>query len=69
MIKKSHVLIGLGFINLLHASLHILQFIQSIFLVSVSVGREEGQLDLFLHNPIFAYYLGNYWYIYTCYWN
>jgi len=46
--KKSLILISLGSINLIHAVLHILQFIQSLLLVGNSIVPE----DSFLHSPI-----------------
>jgi hypothetical protein len=49
--KKSFLLIGLGGINILHAGLHLLQFIQSIILVTNSSHCEDE--DGLLHNPIF----------------
>jgi len=61
-LKKSLLFIGLGVINLLHASLHIIQFIQSIFLVTMSVEHhhhhDEGLVESILHNPIFAFIWG-----------
>jgi uncharacterized membrane protein len=58
-IKRSLLFIGLGTINLLHAGLHIIQFIQSLFLVSMSVENHHHHhdvsfLETLLHNPIFA---------------
>ena len=58
-IKRSLLFIGLGIINLLHAGLHIIQFIQSLFLVSMSVEyhhhhHDESFLETLLHNPVFA---------------
>jgi hypothetical protein len=59
-IKKSVVLIGLGTINLLHAGMHIIQFLQSLLLVKSSVEEhhhhhhDHGILDAMLHNPYFA---------------
>ena len=46
--NNSLILISLGSINLIHAILHLLQFIQSILLVSNSILPE----DSFLHSPI-----------------
>lgn len=50
-------MIGLGIVNLIHASLHIIQFIQSMFLLTVSVQKHENEtgLDKIMHNPIFAF--------------
>ena len=53
--KKSAILIGIGVMNLLHASSHIIQFIQSALLVTSSVTHEhsdEGWFETILHNPI-----------------
>lgn len=52
MKNKSFLLIGLGGINILHASLHLLQFFQSIILVVNSQTPCEHETGL-LHNPIF----------------
>lgn len=49
--KSSMLLIGLGSVNLLHAGLHLLQFVQSIILVTSAVKCEHEQG--FLHSPIF----------------
>jgi hypothetical protein len=58
-IRKSVVLIGLGAINLLHASMHIIQFIQSVLLVKSSIDhhthQHDGFLDDMLHNPYLAF--------------
>lgn len=53
--KRSTILIGLGSLNLVHGILHILQFIQSVLLVSSSL-KEEHQtgLDAVLHSPILS---------------
>lgn len=48
--KKSLLLIGLGGINLLHAVLHLLQFFQSLILVTTYHKCEEHGI---LSNPIF----------------
>jgi len=59
-LKKSMILIGLGVINLLHAGLHILQFIQSMILVrAASFGPkvehvDKNAIDTMLHSPYFA---------------
>ena len=42
--KKSWILIGLGSINLIHAGLHLLQFIQSIILFTKSTHSDENPL-------------------------
>ena len=54
--KKYALLISLGVINLLHASMHIVQFIQSIMLMGVSIEvhdhGKENFIEHLLHNPI-----------------
>ena len=58
--KRSIILISIGLLNLLHASFHIIQFIQSMFLVAYSMeehnhGHEHtGWIDSMLHSPVFA---------------
>jgi hypothetical protein len=57
-VKKSVIIIGIGIINLLHAGLHIIQFIQSLILVKESISshkHDDGFIDSILHNPIFAF--------------
>ncbi|NBX78094.1 hypothetical protein EBQ93_01895 [bacterium] len=48
---RKYLLIGLGSVNLLHGILHIIQFIQSILLLSA----HESSLERFLHNPILSF--------------
>ncbi len=53
--KRSTILIGLGSLNLIHGILHILQFIQSVLLVSSSLNEDNHTgLDAFLHSPILS---------------
>ena len=52
--KKSTILIGLGSLNLIHGILHILQFIQSILLVSSSLENDNTGLNFILHSPILS---------------
>lgn len=67
--KKYITIISLGIINLLHASLHILQFIQSVILVNASTKKprnfgekylteitnpNQDILSNILHSPYFA---------------
>lgn len=55
-IKKSMLIIGIGIINLLHAGLHIIQFLQSIILVRESLHKhDESGIESILHNPIVAF--------------
>ena len=44
--KRSTILIGLGSLNLIHGILHILQFIQSVLLVSSSL-KEDNHTGLY----------------------
>lgn len=55
-IRKSIVIIGIGMLNLLHATLHIIQFIQSMILVKESMNEHSNEtgIDAFLHNPFVA---------------
>ena len=52
--KRSTILIGLGSLNLIHGILHILQFIQSVLLVSSSLNKDNTGLDAVLHSPILS---------------
>lgn len=54
---KSIFLISVGVLNLLHGLTHIIQFIQSVFLISYSIEKHnhhESQIDSILHNPIMS---------------
>lgn len=51
---KGFILIGVGLVNLLHAILHILQFVQSFLIVKESLKSEEHQgISYILHSPVF----------------
>ncbi len=50
--KNSIILISLGILNLLHASLHIIQFVQSLIIIGYST--ENPTVEKIIHNPIFA---------------
>ncbi len=52
--KKSLILIGLGILNITHAGLHILQFVQSFILLKASLTEEDHELDNITHNPYLA---------------
>lgn len=56
--KKAFILISVGLLNFLHGTLHIIQFIQSMFLVAYSVdhhnSHEESWIDTLFSNPFFA---------------
>lgn len=53
--KRPWILIGLGSLNLVHGALHLLQFIQSLLLVSSSFdGERHWGLDAFLHSPFLS---------------
>ena len=58
--KKSHVaLISMGILNAIHGIFHIIQFVQSMFLVVHSTepdaSHENNYLDTFFHSPIMAF--------------
>ncbi len=50
MKTTSKVLILFGGINLIHGGLHLLQFIQSVFMVTVGLG-DEDTLHILFENP------------------
>jgi hypothetical protein len=55
--KKALTLMSFGVFNLLHASFHIIQFIQSMMIVAYSTHHEphnDGFIDSLMHNPIVA---------------
>lgn len=59
--KKHIVLISVGVLNVLHGSFHIIQFIQSMFLVVHAThehNHDEGFVERVMHNPIFALLMG-----------
>ena len=45
MSNRSKFLIGSGILNLIHGGTHIIQFIQSMFLINYSNGCSHGWLD------------------------
>jgi hypothetical protein len=49
MFNRSTALIGSGLLNVIHAGTHIVQFVQSLFLISYSEGG--GHNHDWLHNP------------------
>jgi hypothetical protein len=58
---KHLAIISLGLLNFLHGSLHVAQFIQSMLLVSYSVGHHhepEGFIDGVMHSPLFGLSMG-----------
>ena len=56
--KKAIGLIGLGLVNLLHASLHIIQFIQSLLLMKVArFGphiEDQNTMEKIIHSPVLS---------------
>lgn len=52
--KKYITLISLGVFNTLHASIHVIQFIQSMLLLSTNLEehKSESMIEHLLHNPI-----------------
>jgi hypothetical protein len=51
MNKKSFFLVGAGVTNIVHATLHLLQFLQSIFIIS---SKDNEQIEHIMHNPFFS---------------
>lgn len=54
-------LISVGALNLLHGLFHIIQFIQSAFIVAYAAQshhHEESFIDSIMHSPIFALVMG-----------
>jgi uncharacterized membrane protein YuzA (DUF378 family) len=49
---KSIFLISVGALNLLHGLTHLFQFVQSLFLITYSVGHHED--DNIMHSPILS---------------
>ena len=58
--KKAIVLISVGVLNTIHGGFHIIQFIQSMFLVAYASEHHEEHtgLDAVMHHPIFALVMG-----------
>lgn len=54
---KSISLIGLGSLNILHALIHLIQFLQSLFIASNSI-LEDNFLHSIAHNPILGVFWG-----------
>ena len=61
MKKKPLMLLSIGVLNLIHGGVHIIQFIQSMFLVAHSLEEhhhhhhhEESLLSSIMHSPILA---------------
>ena len=54
--KKSILLILLGSLNLIHGIFHVLQFLQSIFLVAYSMdGHNHSWIEEIIHSPIMSF--------------
>lgn len=51
--NKSIFLISMGVLNLLHGLTHVVQFVQSIFLIGYSFQNEHS--DGVLHSPILSF--------------
>jgi ABC-type long-subunit fatty acid transport system fused permease/ATPase subunit len=51
--KNYIALISIGVVNVLHALMHVVQFLQSVFLMNQSM-NQHGFIDDLLHNPIFS---------------
>jgi len=55
--KKSILLISVGVLNFIHGLTHIIQFIQSVVLVSSSLHEhcdDDSWFNELMHNPIIA---------------
>lgn len=54
------ILIGVGLFNSIHALLHLIQFIQSLMILSLSTSHREseGIVQEVLHNPFFNMVVG-----------
>ena len=52
--KKSILLILLGSLNLIHGIFHVLQFLQSIFLVAYSMDDHHSWVEELMHSPIIS---------------
>ena len=59
MRTKPLFLISIGILNFLHGLMHILQFVQSLFLIGYSMEKHDHEHHSFiehvLHNPILAF--------------
>ncbi|MDR7131319.1 hypothetical protein J2X69_003680 [Algoriphagus sp. 4150] len=59
-VKKSTIaLISVGLLNLVHGTLHVIQFLQSIMLIAYSTEKPDhssnSMLDNMLHHPMLAF--------------
>lgn len=54
MSTKSFALIGIGALNLIHAGFHILQVVQSAFLMTAALDHENQWIEKVLHSPYLA---------------
>lgn len=53
---KYFLYIGVGFLNVIHASLHLIQFVQSIVLLGYST--ENSYVEELLHNKFVSFIIG-----------
>ena len=51
--KKTLLIISLGLLNVIHGSLHLIQFLQSIIIIGFS--SENSYIETVLHNPFFTF--------------
>ncbi len=56
--KKTLIIILIGFLNTMHGILHIIQFVQSMMLLRYSTGESHSFVDEIMHNPIFSIIMG-----------
>lgn len=52
--KKYKTLFVLGALNILHASVHVIQMLQSVFLISYATNKEENWLHNLMENPLIS---------------
>lgn len=61
--NKSFILMSVGVLNLFHGLFHLIQFVQSMFIVAYSTQEHHHQhnesfIDNIMHSPIFALIMG-----------
>jgi len=52
--KSGKTMIILGVLTLLHGLMHLLQFVQSVLLLSFSISKENNWLHKLMENPYFG---------------
>lgn len=54
--RKTIFIISLGLLNVIHGSLHLIQFLQSIIMIGFT--SENSYIETILHNPFFTFLFG-----------